>query len=140
MQVQPYLNFDGRCEEALEFYRRALGAKIEMLMRFKESPDPSMVSPGSEEKVMHSSFRVGDAIVLASDGQCQGHRSIRHSSRHEDVNDTGQHRTLLWDFRFNKFSNGPGSVCSVASVISKDFMTSKYVSNGFIIVHFSHET
>src|SRR5712671_666637 len=53
MQVQPYLNFDGRCEEALEFYRRALGAKIEMLMRFKDSPDPSMVTPGSEEKVMH---------------------------------------------------------------------------------------
>jgi PhnB protein len=72
MQVQPYLNFDGRCEEALDFYRRALGAEITMLMRFKESPDPGMVSPGSEEKVMHSSFRVGDATVMASDGRCQG--------------------------------------------------------------------
>jgi PhnB protein len=72
MQVQPYLNFNGRCEEALEFYRRALGAEVTTLMRFKESPDPSMVTPGSEEKVMHSSLRIGDATVLASDGQCQG--------------------------------------------------------------------
>jgi PhnB protein len=72
MQVQPYLNFNGRCEEALDFYRRTLGAEVESMMRFKESPDQSMVSPGSENKVMHSSFRVGDAILLASDGQCQG--------------------------------------------------------------------
>jgi PhnB protein len=77
MQVQPYLNFNGRCEEALEFYRRALGAEVTALMRFKESPDPAMVSPGSENKVMHSSFRVGDATVLASDGQCQGQTSFQ---------------------------------------------------------------
>ena len=77
MQIQPYLNFDGRCEEALEFYRRALDAKVTMLMRFKESPDPGMISPGSEEKVMHSSFRVGDATVNASDGECQGHTNFQ---------------------------------------------------------------
>jgi PhnB protein len=77
MQVQPYLNFNGRCEEALAFYGKALGAKIEMVMHFKDSPDPSMVSPGSENKVMHSSFRVGDAIVLASDGRCQGETNFQ---------------------------------------------------------------
>jgi PhnB protein len=77
MQVQPYLNFNGRCEEALAFYGKALGAKIEMVMHFKDSPDPAMVSPGSENKVMHSSFRVGDAIVLASDGQCQGETNFQ---------------------------------------------------------------
>ena len=77
MQVQPYLNFNGRCEEALAFYGKALGAKIEMLMHFKDSPDPSMVSPGSENKVMHSRFRVGDAIVLASDGRCQGETNFQ---------------------------------------------------------------
>ena len=77
MQVQPYLNFNGRCEEALAFYGKALGAKTEMLMRFKDSPDPSMVTPGSEEKVMHSSFRVGDAVVLASDGRCQGETNFQ---------------------------------------------------------------
>jgi PhnB protein len=77
MQVQPYLNFNGRCEEALAFYGKVLGAKIEGLMRFKDSPDPSMVSPGSENKVMHSSFRVGDAVVLASDGRCQGETNFQ---------------------------------------------------------------
>jgi PhnB protein len=59
----------------LDFYRRALGAGVTTLMRFKDSPDPAMTSPGSENKVMHSSFRVGDAIMLASDGRCQGRGS-----------------------------------------------------------------
>jgi PhnB protein len=77
MQVQPYLNFNGRCEEALAFYGKALGAKIERVMHFKDSPDPTMVSPGSENKVMHSSFRVGDAIVMASDGRCQGETNFQ---------------------------------------------------------------
>ena len=77
MQVQPYLNFNGRCEEALAFYGKALGAKIERVMHFKDSPDPSMVSPGSENKIMHSRFRVGDAIVLASDGRCQGEANFQ---------------------------------------------------------------
>jgi PhnB protein len=75
MQVQPYLFFDGRCEEAIEFYRSALGAKIEMLMRNKESPEPpppGMVPPGSENKVMHASFRIGDTTLMASDGHCAG--------------------------------------------------------------------
>src|SRR6266566_3746013 len=61
MIVQPYLFFDGRCEEAVEFYRRALGAELTMLMRYKESPDappPGMVPPGSEHKVMHASLRI----------------------------------------------------------------------------------
>jgi PhnB protein len=72
MQVQPYLFFDGRCEEAVEFYRRALGAEVTMLMRFKESPDPAGVPAGGEDKVMHMSFRIGETTVLASDGQCLG--------------------------------------------------------------------
>ena len=72
MQIQPYLFFDGRCEEAIEFYRAAVGAEATMLMRFKDAPDPSMVTPGSENKVMHASLRIGDSIVMASDGRCQG--------------------------------------------------------------------
>ena len=83
MQVQPYLFFDGRCEEALEFYSKKLGAKVEMLMRFKESPEPpqpGMVPPGSEDKVMHASFRVGDSTIMASDGHCQGSRTSRASA------------------------------------------------------------
>ena len=77
MQVQPYLFFEGRCEEALAFYRGALGAEVTMLMRFKESPDPGMVAPGTEDKVMHASFRIGDTTVLASDGRCQGAPSFQ---------------------------------------------------------------
>jgi PhnB protein len=75
MQVQPYLFFNGRCEEAMEFYRRVLGAEVTSLSRFKDSPQPhspGMVPPGAENKVMHASFRVGGATVLASDGRCEG--------------------------------------------------------------------
>ena len=72
MQVQPYLFFDGRAEEALEFYRTKLGAEVQMMMRFKENPEPSTNPPGSGEKVMHASFRIGDSTILASDGNCTG--------------------------------------------------------------------
>jgi len=80
MQVQPYLFFDGRCEEAVEFYKSKLGAKVEMLMRFKDSPEPAqpgMVPPGSENKVMHTCFRIGDTAVMASDGRCMGKPSFQ---------------------------------------------------------------
>lgn len=70
--VQPYLFFDGHCEEALEFYRQNLGAKVEQLMRFKDSPDPAVCTPGSLDKVMHASFRIGNTSVMASDGRCTG--------------------------------------------------------------------
>jgi PhnB protein len=75
MQLQPYLFFDGRCEEALEFYKAALGAEVTMLMRNKESPDlppPGMLPPGSDDKVMHAAVRIGDTTLLASDGRCLG--------------------------------------------------------------------
>ena len=72
MDVQPYLFFDGRCEEAVEFYRVALGAETVMLTRFKDGPDHSMVPPDAEDKVMHASFRIGATTVLASDGRCLG--------------------------------------------------------------------
>jgi PhnB protein len=80
MKVQPYLFFDGRCEEAVAFYRSALGAQVEMLMRFKDSPEPhqpGMVPPGSEDKVMHTSFRIGETTVMASDGRCMGQPSFQ---------------------------------------------------------------
>jgi PhnB protein len=80
MHVQPYLFFDGRCEEAVEFYRKALGAEVTMLMRYKDSPDPpppGMIPPGSENKVMHASFRIGDTEVMASDGSCAGNTNFK---------------------------------------------------------------
>jgi PhnB protein len=74
MQVQPYLDFNGRCDEAIEFYKSALGAKVNMMMRFKEMPGGCApgTSPDVGEKVMHSSLSIGDSIVLMSDGRCQG--------------------------------------------------------------------
>lgn len=75
MQIQPYLFFEGRCEEALDFYRSVLGAEITLLMRYKESPEPpppDCLAPGNEEKVMHASVRIGETTIMASDGMCQG--------------------------------------------------------------------
>ena len=69
--VQPYLFFGGRCEEALEFYRSALGAPVDFLMRYKDSPEPhpaGMLPPGFENKVMHTTFRISGNILMASDG------------------------------------------------------------------------
>jgi PhnB protein len=69
MQVQPYLFFNGRCEEAAEFYRTALGAEVVSMMRMSDSPEahpPGMLPPGSERKIMHMSLRIGEATVMAS--------------------------------------------------------------------------
>ena len=81
MQVEPYLFFDGRCEEAIEFYRRALGAEVTMLLRWKDCPEQpknkDMIPPGSENKVMHARLKIGEAAVMASDGRCTGKPSFQ---------------------------------------------------------------
>jgi len=69
------LFFDGRCEEAIEFYGKALGAEVDMLMRYKDNPEPQqpgMIPPGAENKVMHANLRIGRNAVMASDGHCGG--------------------------------------------------------------------
>lgn len=77
MNIQPYLMFDGRCEEALEFYKKAVGAEVEMILRFSESPEPNPgLAPGNENKIMHSSFRIGESTIMASDGMCNGTSSF----------------------------------------------------------------
>ena len=80
MQIQPYLFFDGRCEEAIEYYRKALGAKVNMLLRYKDNPEPpeqSKAPPGSGDKVMHASLSIGETMVLVSDGHCTGKPSFQ---------------------------------------------------------------
>ncbi|MBW4022693.1 MAG: VOC family protein [Proteobacteria bacterium] len=75
MQVQAYLFFEGQCEEALDFYQSALGAEVDMIMRFRENPDDpeqTMYPPGAEDKIMHASMRIGETTVLLSDGRCSG--------------------------------------------------------------------
>jgi PhnB protein len=80
MNVQPYLFFEGRCEEALEFYQRAIGAKVTFMMRNHESPEPhapGALPAGAERKVLHAAFQVGDTTILASDGMCSGAPSFQ---------------------------------------------------------------
>jgi PhnB protein len=71
MSVTPYLFFDGRCEEAIEFYKKTLGAEVKMMMRFKDAPDKTMCTPGTENKVMHACLSIGGTDVMASDGRVQ---------------------------------------------------------------------
>jgi len=80
MRVQPYLTFEGRCEEALTFYQSALGAEILSMMRYKDSPLPEGAGarpPGFGEKIMHASLRIGDSELLASDGRCSGDTAFK---------------------------------------------------------------
>lgn len=77
MPIEPYLFFEGRCEEALEYYRRALGAEVEMLMRYEDSPEPIQGKAPPPDKVMHASLRIGDARVMASDGFASGKPSFQ---------------------------------------------------------------
>jgi len=75
LHIRPYLFFAGRCEEAIEFYKAAVGAQVTALMRNKESPEPhhpGMLPPGSENKIMHAEFQIGETALMASDGRCQG--------------------------------------------------------------------
>jgi PhnB protein len=137
MKVEAYLFFDGRCEEAVEFYKKALGAEVTMLMLFKDSPEPQqpgMVPPGSENKIMHVSFRIGDSTVMASDGRCTGQTNFQGFSLSLTVaNDTEAERKFaalaeggqvqmpltktFWSPRFGMVADrfGVGWMISVAS-------------------------
>lgn len=104
MQVQPYLFFNGRCEEALAFYTEALGAEVTMQMRYAESPEPcpeGMLPAGFQNKIMHASMRVGEAVVMASDGNSTEPPSFKGFSLSLDAKD-GAHAEKL----FNALSQG----------------------------------
>jgi PhnB protein len=98
MQVQPYLFFEGRAEEAIEYYRKALGAEVQTLLRFKDSPEPhppGMVPPGAENKVMHANFRIGDTQVMASDGRCGGKANFQGFALTLDARDGAEAERLF---------------------------------------------
>jgi PhnB protein len=104
MTVQAYLFFNGRCEEAINYYQRALGAKVEMLMRFKDAPDkppPGMIPAGYDDKVMHSCLRIGDTAVMASDGCSQDKTSFQGFSLSITAGDEAQAERL-----FNALGDG----------------------------------
>ena len=118
MQVQAYLFFDGRCEEALQFYSKHLGAKVEMLMRNKESPEPpppGMNAPG--EKVMHAAFRIGETQLLASDGMCSGKSKFDGFSLAITARDDAETKRM-----FNALADGG----KVTQPLTKTFFTSSF--------------
>jgi PhnB protein len=77
--IQPYLFFEGRTEEAIEFYRRTLGATVNLMLRYKESPEPPPpgCAPPDKEKIMHAQIQIGETMVLMSDGRCNGKPSFQ---------------------------------------------------------------
>jgi PhnB protein len=98
MKVQPYINFDGRCEEALEFYKSAIGAQVQMVMRFKEAPaeeDVPAPDPAMADKVMHAAFSIGETIVMASDGGCQNGAQFSGISLSIEVDEPEEARKLF---------------------------------------------
>jgi PhnB protein len=101
MQVQSYLFFDGRCDEAIEFYKKTLGAQVGMLMRFKDSPEKSACAPGSENKVMHASLTIGQTRVMASDGHNTGNPKFDGFALSVDAKDDADADRL-----FNGLSDG----------------------------------
>jgi PhnB protein len=103
MNIEPYLFFNGRCEEAIEFYKRALNAEVVNLMRFKDSPERTQMPlpPGSENKVMHATLRIGESNVMMSDGECKGSAQFDGfglAVNARDAADAGQ--------RFNALADG----------------------------------
>jgi PhnB protein len=101
MPIQPYLMFNGRCEEAIDFYKKALGAQAQMVLRFKEAPDQSMITPGMDEKIMHAALNIGDGVVLMSDGMCTGQQAFEGFSLSFTVSDEAE---AQW--RFNALADG----------------------------------
>jgi len=93
MQTQIYLFFNGRTEEALEFYKKTLGVEVEMMMRFKDAPgpkDPNCQPPNNPNGVMHSSFKLGDQRVMASDGNGGGKADFKGFALSLAVKDGGE--------------------------------------------------
>jgi PhnB protein len=103
MQVQTYLIFNGRCEEAIEFYKKAVGAKVEMMMRFSDNPEPpanAETAPGcgsmaDPNKIMHSCIRIGDTAVMASDGMMDGPAEFKGFSLTLNARDEAEARRLF---------------------------------------------
>src|SRR5689334_12445818 len=117
MNVTPYLNFDGRCEEALNFYKKAVGAEVGMLMRYKESPEQCPGEQPPMDKIMHAAFRIGDTTVMASDCHAKGKPAFQGISLSINARDDAQANKL-----FGALSDGG----HVAVPISRTFFASSF--------------
>jgi PhnB protein len=117
MQVQPYLFFEGRCEEAIDFYRQALGATVVMQMPFKDSPVPTSQPPETGDKVMHACLRIGETEVFMSDGRCGGAPAFQGFSLSLAVTDDAEAARV-----FNALSAGG----TVTMPLGKTFFASSF--------------
>jgi PhnB protein len=94
-QIQPYLFFEGRCEEALKLYEKAVGAKVEMLLHYRDCPEPNACTPGTEDKVMHAAVQIGDSTVFFSDGRSSGKANFDGFSLSYAVKDDAEARRVF---------------------------------------------
>ena len=118
MKVQAYVSFDGRCEEALEFYKKSVGARVTNLIRWKDSPDPAMKSPpGHEEKIMNASFRIGDTELMADDGMGEKQAEFKGMTLAIEVADDAEAKRVF-------MALGEGG--SVKMALMKTFWTSSF--------------
>jgi PhnB protein len=119
MTIQPYLFFDGRTEEAINFYRETVGAEVQMLMRFKDNPEKGQnpgcdPGPAAADKVMHASFKIGDSVVMASDGQCSGKPNFQGFGLALNAKDEAEAK---------RFFTGLGEGGQVQAPLSKTFFS-----------------
>jgi PhnB protein len=120
MFVQPYLSFEGRAEEAIEFYKKAVGAKVTMMMRNKESPEappPGMLPPNSGDKIMHSALTIGDSVVMATDGAVSGKPNFAGISLSLNVDSDAEAKKM-----FNNLADGG----KVTLPLNKTFFASSF--------------
>lgn len=120
MHIDPYLSFEGRCDEAIAFYKKSLDAKVTRLLRFKDNPAPSagcQPKPGTEEKVMHASLSIGSANVMVSDGQCKGNPTFTGIALSLAVKDDAEAQR-----RFTALSDGGQAIVPLA----KTFFSSSF--------------
>ena len=96
MKVQAYVTFGGRCEEALEFYKKSIGAEVTGLLRWKDSPDPAMKAPpGFEEKIMNAAFRIGESELMADDGMGEKHAEFKGMTLAIEVADDAEAKRVF---------------------------------------------
>lgn len=132
MQVQSYLFFDGRCEEAIDFYKKTLGAEVGMLMRWKDCPDKSMCTPSNENKVMHASLKIGETRVMASDGRNTGNPEFKGFALSVNAKDEPEADRL-----FNSLSAGGNVVMPLGKTFFSPrfgMATDKFGVNWMVIV------
>ncbi|MBF0417169.1 MAG: VOC family protein [Magnetococcales bacterium] len=95
MKVEPYLFFEGRCDEAIALYREAVGAEVTFLTRYRDSPEPCQEGQLSPDAVMHANLRIGDSMVMVSDGMCRGDAAFQGFSLTISLNDEDEARRMF---------------------------------------------